>query len=331
MHRRAFTTLCMLAVLAAPARGEATPAFPLVARIDLPGVSGRIDHLSLDPRDHHLYVAALGSGEVDVVDMRKRRRVARITPFGAPQGVIVVPSLHRVVVTDATAGRATIIDTRTLEREGEVQLPDDGDNVRRDPHSDHVWFGAGSGETAALLEADVVRGRVLRRIRLPGHPESFRLAPDGGRIYVNVPRDSAVEVVDRTAGRVVARWPLPAAANFPMALDDGGHRLFVATRDPARLIVLDTRSGKILESVPTVADADDIHFDRARDLVYVSGGAGMVEVHDAHAPTLARTASIRTRRGARTSLFVPALHRLIVALPASGPLPAQLRIYDTGR
>lgn len=65
-----------------------------------------------------------------------------------------------------------------------------------------------------------------------------------------------------------------------MALDEGDHRLFVVTRYPARLLVLETESGKIVQSLSAVGDGDDIFFGQARKRIYASGGEGAISVFE---------------------------------------------------
>src|SRR5205823_9981427 len=102
-------------------------------------------------------------------------------------------------------------------------------------------------------------GRRLAAVRLSGHPESFQLEKSGPRIFVNVPGAAHVVVIDRTRNAVIARWELgDAAANFPMALDEPDHRLFIGCRRPARLLVYDTASGKRVAGVPIGGDTDDL-------------------------------------------------------------------------
>src|SRR5207302_6502974 len=56
----------------------------------------------------------------------------------------------------------------------------------------------------------------------------------------NLPGSRKVAVVDRKTRAVVESWSTGGPlANYPMALNERDHRLFVVTRLPARLIVLD--------------------------------------------------------------------------------------------
>jgi hypothetical protein len=114
-----------------------------------------------------------------------------------------------------------------------------------------------------------------------------------------------------------------------MDLDDADKRLFVGCRLPARLVVLDTTSGRIVTTLPTVGDADDVFYDPGRRLVYVIGGEGAVEVLRQRDPDhYERVGRITTAPGARTGLFVPAFNRLFVAAPHREPHSARVLVYE---
>jgi hypothetical protein len=114
-----------------------------------------------------------------------------------------------------------------------------------------------------------------------------------------------------------------------MALDEGRHRLVVATRRPARLVILDTEDGRMLAGVPTVEDCDDLFVDARRGQIYVVGGEGAVAVVASESPDQYREIGrITTSPGARTGFFSPDLDRLYVAVPAHGSRPAEIRAYS---
>jgi len=114
-----------------------------------------------------------------------------------------------------------------------------------------------------------------------------------------------------------------------MALDDANKRLFVGCRLPARLVVLDTTSGRIVTRLATVGDTDDVFYDPGRHLVYVIGGEGAVEVLRQHDPDhYEPVRRIKTAPGARTGLFVPGFNRLFVAVPHRGLQSARVLVYE---
>jgi hypothetical protein len=157
------------------------------------------------------------------------------------------------------------------------------------------------------------------------------LESEGKRIFVNVPTAGHVAVVDREEDFVVKTWPLKdAAENFPMALDEANHRLFVGTRDPAKLLVLNTETGESVTDLDASGDADDIFYDATNKRVYVSGGEGAISVFEQVDPDTYRLAGkVDTAKGARTSLFVPESGTLYVAVPHNGSQQAEIRIFQT--
>jgi protein-tyrosine-phosphatase len=298
----------------------------LVATIELPGVEGRIDHLAVDAAAQRLYVAALGNNTVEVLDVRSNRHLKSLPGFREPQGVATLPDARLVAVANGQGEGLQFVDANDDHLTRTVRLGDDSDNVRYDPAATRLYVGFGSGALAAVNPAD---GKVLGQARLAGHPESFQLERSGSRAFVNVPAADHIAVVDRAAMHVVATWPVVGAkANFPMALDETHHRLFVGCRRPAKVLVYDTATGKETSAFDIVGDTDDLFYDAARQRLYVSGGEGYLDVfQEQDAGRFSRVAHIATAAGARTSLFVPDQSRLYLAVPHRGNQKAEVRIY----
>jgi DNA-binding beta-propeller fold protein YncE len=310
---------------AVPALAQLREPMELVQTIALPGVRGRIDHLDIDLDGGRLFVAALGNDTVEVVDLRAGRRTARLEHLREPQGVAYVPEAKRLFVASGGSGRVDVFAGNTLSSVGHVDALEDADNVRYEPASGRLYVGYGSA--LAVLEAPTMQ--LVSRVKLSGHPESFQLESTGSRIFVNVPNAQQIAVVDRKQGNLVATWNLAEMrANFPMALDEVKHRLFVATRRPAALLVYDTETGKRIASVPIGGDADDLFFDGERKQVYAICGEGVIDlVQQQDADHYKVNGQVRTARGARTGLFAPAQRTLYVAVPAQGSTPAEIRAY----
>ncbi len=323
---RSHLALLAWAGLAAAAMAEPAQPLRLAQTIPLPAVQGRIDHLALDVQGQRLFVAALGNDTLEVVDLAHGQRVRSITGLSEPQGLAFVAERGLVVVANGRDGSVTIFDGRTFERLRRVELGQDADNVRVEPGAGRVWVGYGTGALAAI---DLESGAITERIALPGHPESFQLERDGSRIFVNVPTARAIVVVDRKAGRVAATWPVSGASeNFPMALDEVHHRLFIACRRPARLLVFDTQSGGRVAEAPLVGDCDDLFYDPSSKRLFASGGQGELSVLEAGGSDhYAIVGNVPTAPGARTSLFSPDLGRLYLAVPHRGAQPAEVRVF----
>jgi DNA-binding beta-propeller fold protein YncE len=248
-------------------------AGPLVLEkeIALPGVEGRIDHFSVDVPNQRLFVAALENGSVEILDIRRGERSAEIKGLEEPQGVYYDFKMGRLYVATGGDGKLRIYDGKSLTVHETLGFGGDADNVRYDERTGNIWVGYGNGGIAIANAA----GQKVGSVSLDTHPESFQFEPNGDRVYVNVPKQFGIAVVDRKKRAVVAKWGLGVQfGNYPMALDDTNKRLFVGCRIPARLVVLDASSGRIVASLLTIGDSDDIFYDADRRVVYVIGGEG---------------------------------------------------------
>src|SRR5262245_57214722 len=308
----------------APAR-EGAP-LRLVQTIPLPHVEGRIDHLAVDLHGQRLFVAALGNNTLEILDLQAGTHLHTITGLHEPQGVVFIPESNTLVVTNGQTGACDFFDGTSFQHRNTIKLASDADNVRYDAATHTLYVGYGAG---ALGLIDATRAQHLGDIPLQGHPEAFQLAQAVPRIFVNVPSAHHVAVVDRDTRAVITTWPLQSAeANFPMALDDTHHRLFIGVRTPPLLLVLDTASGKEIARVPSVGDADDLFYDAPMRRIYIAGGAGALSiVAQEDADHYTPVATLPTAAGARTALWVPELGRLVLAVPHRGPQGAEIRVY----
>jgi hypothetical protein len=296
--------------------GGAPVAQPLVVdrMIALKDVTGRIDHMAIDLARGRLFVAELGNGTLDVVDLAGAKVIHRIEGLKEPQGVGYAPRADMLAVASGGDGSVRLFHAADLSPAATVSLGDDADNVRFDSRTGTLVVGYGSGGLAVI---DPTTARLVRRIKLPAHPEGFQLDPNGSRAFVNLPDARQIAVVDMEAGRQTASWPLPdARANFPMAFDETQAVVAIGFRTPPRLILFDGNRGSPISSLPSCGDADDVFFDTRRRRVYVSCGEGVVDVWQQEANAYRRLGSIETSSGARTSLLVPELDRLFVAARA---------------
>lgn len=312
-----------LLVLAGPgacAPGASRSPAPLVLEqtIPLPGVAGRIDHLAVDLIHRRVFVAELGNGTVEAIDMATGRPAGRILGLSEPQGLAYLPDRDELTVASGGDGTVRFYRGGDLAPVGVVTVGGDADNLRLTA-AGRVVVGYGDG---ALAVIDAASRRVISTVTLPAHPEGFRLA--GDQAFVNLPDARKIAVVDLAAGRIAATWPAEHRWNYPMALRSERPQIAVVYRLPARLQLRDKTGGAITVDQKTCGDADDVFFDPPRRRLYVICGAGAIDVVALDAPT--GSVRITTRPGARTGLFVPEWDRLLVAARA-GNGTAALLIY----
>lgn len=302
-----------------------TPPAPLVpeAKIPLGQVSGRIDHLAVDLKRQHLFVAELGNDSLGVVDLAAGKLLRTITGLSEPQGVGYERTTDTVYVANAGDGSVRVLRGEDLAAVGRIDIGLDADNVRIEAARKHVLVGYGAG---ALAVIDPTTKAKVGDIRLKAHPESFQI--DGDRVFVNDPDARLIEVVDLAKAEVIEAWPTqPNHSNFPMAIDREAHRLFVVFRSPTRLVVMSSADGNITGSFDTCGDADDVFVDAKRHRVYVTCGAGVVDVFAERDGGYRRVGQVPTLSGACTSLFVPESDRLYVAVRTSGHQTAAIWVF----
>lgn len=310
----------------APAQ-EKTP-LRAVQTIALPNVEGRIDHLAADIQGQRLFLAALGNNTLEVIDLKAGKVVHSVKGLREPQGVAFVPDAKAIYVANGGDGNCEAFAADSLAPMRNAKFSGDADNLRYDAATKLIYAGYGDG-AIGIFEA--LTGKIVGDIKLPAHPEAFALEQTGTRIFVNIPKAKQIAVIDRQKRAVVAHWPVTqAAANYSMAFDEAHHRLFIGCRQPARVLVLDTDTGKIVTEVECAGDTDDVFYDGKTKHIYVSGGEGFISVFaQLDADKYQPVAKIPTAAGARTSLFVPALGRLYLAVPHRGKQSAEVRVYET--
>jgi YVTN family beta-propeller protein len=326
MRKRAALALLGLGLAAGSgALAVKQPPLQLEGKIALGKVSGRIDHLAIDLDRQRLFVAELGNNSVGVIDLKGRKVIANLAGLKQPQGVGYVASTDTLYVASAGDGLVHLFQGPDLVPAGGIDFGDDADNIRVDGRADQVFIGYGRG---ALAVIDPTTRARTANIPLDAHPEGFQLASSGNKIFVNLPDARRIAVVDRLAGKLSASWVIgDARANFPMAIDEDAQRVLVAFRSPAKLAAFAIGDGSRVAMVDSCGDADDVFVDSKRHRVYVSCGDGFINVFETHDTGYDRIGHIPTAAGARTSLLVPELDRLFLAVRATSSEPASLWIF----
>lgn len=162
----------------------------------------------------------------------------------------------------------------------------------------------GVGKTfGAIAIVDAKTDKVLGQIPLANFPKQFEV--EGDSIFVNVPAANHIAVVSRSTQAVIPTWPVAEAkGNIPM--------------------VFDTQAGKSVASLDVAPESDGISFDAKRRLLYISCGAGSLDVvRQLDADHYEFSGRVPTAKGAGTSIFVPELDRLFLAVPQRDGHPAE--------
>lgn len=296
--------------------------------ISLPDVRGRIDHLDINLKDQVVYVAALGNNTLEAVDLRTGNIIHSIKGLNEPQGIGYIPQNEEIFVANGGNGDCYFYNVHSFQKVATVHLSSDADDVRYDSIGRKIYVGYGAGGIA-VIDADT--HSLIGDVKLPAHPESFQIDKKLNLLFVNLPDADMVGVIDLRQLKLVNKWVRKSpGANFPMALDTVEHRVFIGYRHPARLVVLNGKTGNVVSINAMAGDADDLYYDKETASILVSGGDGHISIFKLQNEVIAKqVANISTREGARTSLLVPELKVFVLAARAGAGKTASLIVYKT--
>ncbi len=308
----------------------------LVQTISIPNVKGRLDHMEVDVQGKRLFVAGLENGTFEVADLRAGKWTGSIPGFKKPQGVLYVPALNKLFVASGDDGMVRVFRGDTLQLLDSIELEPGPNRIVYEPNSKLVYVGYGGkdagkdyGEVGII---DAKNDKHIGDIKVTAHPSELLLNKSGTTLFVFTSIANQLQVVDIIKREVLSSWPISSQRPGDAALDESNSRLFIGTRTPAEVIVMDSKSGKEVAHLPTVEGQDGVYFDGLHQRLYVSGGRelpdGFVYVYQRKGPDQYETiGKIPTRGGAGTSFWSPELNRYYVAAPANSKEDAAILVY----
>ena len=315
-----------LSILSSMSFAAEPSVLELVTSIPLPGVKGRIDHLSIDVEKARLFVAALGNNSVEVIDLKARRLERSLGGFGEPQGVLYLSAGNRLYVANGSADRVDLLDATSLTLKKRFTGLSDADNVRFDAAAGKVYVGYGRG---ALRVIDVASETLVANVALAGHRVvsarrsrhahlcqcPHRKSDRSGR---PCEKRSCCDVAD---ARCSEQFSDVARRNQPSALCRRAQTCSDAGVRHNQWQGCGTSADRRRYGRPLLRRCT-----QAR-LCHLRGGT--IDVFRQATPDqYAMVERIRTAPRARTGLFVAGLSQLYVAAPAADGNPARILIYD---
>jgi hypothetical protein len=309
------------------ARAQEPPTLKAVGAVPLPGIKGQLGHLAVDEQRERLFVAAPEHHTVEVLDLKAGKRARSLSGLNQPRALAFLAKPNLLFVSCRGDGRLRIFDCADFRMIKTLGALPEIDHLGYDPAANRLFVGYGDG---ALGVVDAMAGVHTSSIHLEGHPEAFQLETGTARLFVNVPSAQHVAVLHRHDKEVLRVWPLKHfSGNFAMALDEANERLFLGCRNPARLVILETRRGRIVAHLEIAGDPDGLFYDPKRKRLYLSCGEGFVDVVAQVTPdSYELMKRLQTAPGARTSLFSAELDRFYVAAPAQDSRLAEVHVFQ---
>lgn len=328
--------VAVLLVLGSAARGQEKAPLKLVNTIPLPGLKdGDFDHFAPDVEGHRLFLTAEENGKVEVLDTNSNQLIHTIENLKAPHAILYRKDLKKLFIVDGDASAVKIYNSENYQKVGEIAVAIDADSIAYDPSTGYMYVVAGGREAhtpySLISVIDTNSGKKLRDIKInSNHIEAIVLEKSGPRLFMNITGQNAVGVMERNKSALTATWALPAGdkANVAMAFDEANHRLFVVTRTPGKLIVLDSEKGKVIAELPAVGMVDDAAFDTQHKRLYLAGDQFLDVFEQKDPDHYALLAKIPGSFRAKTGILVPELNRYYLAVPHHGDKEAEVRVYE---
>ncbi len=301
----------------------AAPGYHLLKKYSFGAAEGStreyFDYITVDSGARRVYLSH--GTEIKVIDADTGALIANITGLKQVHGVALASEFGRGFISDGAQGKAILFDLQTLKVTGEAKADKDADSIVYDPFSKRVFVMNGDPHSSTVIDAK--SGSVVGTIDLGGGPE-FAVADGKGTVYVNLEDKSELVAIDSQSLKIKSRWPLaPAGAPTALAMDVPHHRLFSAGRDPQMLVVLDSDSGKVLQSFPISAGVDAAVYEPETGLLFVSTREGMVHVfHEDSPDKFSEAEIIKTEFGAKTMGLDTKTHNLFLDTADFAPAPA---------
>jgi DNA-binding beta-propeller fold protein YncE len=328
--------VALTVLLAGPAHAKDNPPLKLVETISLPDLKdGDFDHFALDLEGHRLFLTGEENNKVLVFDTSTNKLIHTIEESKAPHAILYRGDLKKLFVVEGDASAVKVYDGESYKPIDEIKVSVDADSIAYDAATHYLYVVNGGREAhtpySLISVIDTNSSKKLRDIKIDSnHVEAIVLEKSGPRMFMNITGKNAVGVMDRNKSALDATWPLPVGdkSNVAMALDETNHRLFVVTRTPGKLIVLDSNNGKLVTEVPAVGMVDDMAYDAKQKRIYVAGDQFVDVFYQKDPDQYERVGRVPGSFRAKTGILVPELNRYYLAVPHHEGHEAEVRVYD---
>lgn len=314
------------------------PPLKLLQSIPLPALkAGDFDHFAIDLDGHRLFLTAEENGKLLVFDTNENKLIHTIEDLKAPHAVLYRRELNKLFVVDGDESAVKIYDAQSYQPLAKVALDPDADSMAYDAEAKYMYVVNGGREAKTpysfISVLDLSASKKVRDIKIDSNRvEAVVLEKSGPRLFCNITGTNTVGIMDRSKPALQKEWKLPAGVqqNVAMALDENNHRLFVVTRKPAKLLVLDSETGKTIASLPAVGMVDDMAFDADKKRLYLAGDQFVDVFTQKDADHYALLARVPGGFRAKTGILVPNLNRYYLAIPRHGSSAAKVNVYEVG-
>lgn len=306
-------------VVAKPVAGT-TGALRLHGRTEIPGYTGDFDHFGVDIKGNRLFLAAEDHGTLEVFDLDTGKHRKTVTGVESPHGILYLADKNRLIITDSGAGFTKVLDATTYKVLSTIKLALGADSMAYDPSGKYMYVSTGgkNGKLAQsyLAKIDPRTGKQLGELTFDTDKiEAAAIEQKGKYLFLNVTGKNEVAVIDKEKFTVVKTFPVKdGELNAAMAFDEANARLFIVTRKPFKLVVVNSKTGATVASFAAPNRTNEIMFDQKNRRIYLAGDNVMAVFQQNDADHYQELAPLATAVGAKTAILIPEKNRLVVAV-----------------
>jgi DNA-binding beta-propeller fold protein YncE len=318
-----------------PSTAQEAPLTP-AATIPLPLVKeGDFDHFGKDVEGNRLFLTAEANGSVEVFDSRSNKHIHSIPGMKSPHALLYRSDTRKLFVVDGDDSQIKVYDGATFKMLGHITVALDADSTAYDAATKYMYVvnGGRAAKTpySFITAIDTNTSTKVRDVKFNTNwIEALLLEKSGPRMFCVLTAQNAIGVMDRAANALSDTWHLPAEDKHPVSLgfDEANHRLFVVTREPGKLVVLNSDNGKVVAELPAPGLVDDLSFDPETKRIYLAGDEFLNVYAQNDSDHYSVLAKIPTSFRAKTGMLVPEWKHYYLAVPRHQKQPAHVQVYD---
>lgn len=230
-------------------------------------------------------------------------RVLVLTVIGLVAAAsLVTAQSHTLIVLSHRNHTAYELDPESGRILHQYEAPDQPHEATVSPDGKRIFVAVPQGKVVDILEGETLTrvGRVespefsrtpvktANGMNSSAAPHGIAITEDGSKVYVGLENADVpgVVVIDARAGRVLKKIDLLLQGGHYLAIQPGTGKLYYPHRDDNRVVVVDTKTDRVLKIVPVKGGPVGVAFSPNGDVWVHEDGDGSVTVIDGKTDTV---------------------------------------------
>ena len=245
------------------------------------GGDGGFDWPFVDSDSGKLYIPRTGNTpRISIYELSTLKPAREIPDVGA-RAVAVDSALHTAFSSSTPVAMWNTLNDTVIKK-----IPVDGRpaGIFADAFNHRIYVQGRSEPGLTVIDAK--DGSVLGTIPVGGEIEQTA-SDDAGLIYVDIEDRQTVVVIDSRNMKILTTYSLngKGSRSEGMALDAKNHILFVASRDPQVMLILDAITGKEIAELPIGRGCSAVAFNPKTSECFSSQADGTLTIIKENSPT----------------------------------------------